>query len=93
MYAKFSKCELFKDKRQYLGHVIFKEGISADPDKIREIMEWNVPKHVLDVRSFMGITSYYRKFIEEFSTIVNPISSLKKKGKIFVWDLKCEESY
>ena len=59
LYAKFSKCEFFKDKIQYLGHAISKEGISMDPDKIRAIMEWHVPKDVWDVRSFMGITGYY----------------------------------
>ena len=64
-----------------------------DPNKIREIMEWHVPKDVSDERSFMGIIGYYRKFIEGFSKIVNPIISLQKKGKMFVWDLKCEERF
>ena len=71
--------------------MISKEGISTDPDKIRAIMERHVPKDILDVRSVMGITSYYRKFIEGFLKIVNPITSLEKKGKSIVWDLKCEE--
>ena len=93
MYAKFSKCELFKDKIQYLCHVISKEGISLDPDKIIAITEWHVPKDVSDVRFFMGITGYYQKFIEGFLKIVNPITSLQKKGKRFVWDLKCEEIF
>ena len=60
-----------------------KEGISVDPEKIRAIEDWLVPKDVIDVRSFMGITSYYRKFIEGFSRIENPIASLQKKGKKF----------
>ena len=64
-----------------------------DPNKIRAIMKWFVPKDISDVRSFMGITGYYRKFIEGFSRIVNPITSLQKKGKRFVWDLKCEEIF
>ena len=63
IYAKFSKCDFFKDKIQYLGHVITKDGISIDPDKIKAINEWPVPKDVTDVRSFMGITGYYRRFI------------------------------
>jgi len=93
LYAKFSKCEFFKDKIQYMGHVISKDGISVDTDKIKMIIEWPIPKDVSDVRSFMGITGYYRKFIEGFSRIANPITSLQKKGKKFVWDLKCEESF
>ena len=93
LYAKISKCELFRYKIQYLVHVISKEGISVDHDKIREIMEWLVPKDVSNVRSFMGITGYYRKFIKGFSKIANFIASLQKKGKIFVWGLKCEEIF
>ena len=93
LYAKFSQCELSKDKIQYLGHVISKEWILVDPDKIRAIMEWHIPKDVLYVQSFIGITSYYQKFTEGFSRIANPITSLQKKVKIFVWDLKCEERF
>ena len=93
LYAKFSKCDFFKDKIQYLGHVITKDGISVDPNKIKTINEWLVPKDVTDVRSFMEITGYYRRFIEGFSRITNPITSLQKKGKKFVWDKKCEESF
>jgi len=91
LYAKFSKCKFFKI--QYLGHVISKDGISIDPDKIKAIINWHVPKDVHGVISFMGITGYYRKFIEGFSKIANPITSLQKKGRKFVWDLKCEESF
>ena len=86
LFAKFSKCDFFKDKIQYLGHVVTKEGISVDPEKIKAIEDWPVPKDVTDVRSFMGITGYYRRFIEGFLRIVNPITSLQKKGKKFDWN-------
>ena len=85
LYAKFSKCAFFQDKIQYLGHVVTKEGILVDPEKIKAIEEWPVPKDVTDIQSFMGITSYYRRFIEGFSRIANPITSLQKKGKKFEW--------
>ena len=81
LYAKFSKCEFYKDKIQYLGHMISKEGILVDPNKIKPIIELHVPKDVTDARSFMGIIGYYRKFIEGFSNIANSITSLLKKGK------------
>ena len=64
-----------------------------DPNKIKSIIDWHVPKDVTDVRSFMGITGYYTKFIEGFSRIVNPITSLQKNGKEFVWDQKCEDCF
>ena len=70
-----------------------KEGISVDLEKIQAIEDWPVPKDVTDVRSFMGITGYYQRFIEGFSKIAKPITSLQKKGKKFDWNLKCEESF
>ena len=76
LFAKFSKCDFLKDKIQYLGHVVTEEGISVDPEKIKVIEDWPVPKDVTDVRSFMGITSYYRRFIKGFSRITNLITSL-----------------
>ena len=80
LYAKFSKCDFFKEQIQYLGHVISTEGISVDPKKIKTIMEWRVPKNVADIRSFMGLASYYRRFINGFSKIAFPITSLQRKG-------------
>jgi len=66
LYTKLSKCDFYKNKIQYLGHVIFGDGILVDPEKIKAIIDWLVPKDVTDVRSFMGIKGYYRKFIEGF---------------------------
>ena len=80
LYAKFSKCDFFKDKIQYLGHVVTKEGISVDPEKIKAIEKCLVLKDVNDVQLFMGFTCYYQRFIEGFSRIATPITSLQKKG-------------
>eukprot|EP00253_Pinus_taeda_P018339 PITA_18339 len=88
--AKFSKCDFFKEEIQYLGHVITKEGIAVDPEKIKTIMEWPIPKDVADIRSFMGLAGYYRRFVEGFSRIAYPITSLQKKGKVFMWTPKCQ---
>jgi hypothetical protein len=93
LYAKLNKCDFYKDKIQYLGHVISKEGIYVDPDKIKAIMEWFVPKDVTDIRYFMGIIGYYQRFIEGFSKIAYPITSLQKKGIKFNWTEKCQESF
>ena len=93
LYAKLEKCEFFKTEIQYLGHVISKEGIAVDPKKIHAISEWPVPKDVTDDRSFMGLTGYYRRFIEGFSKIAYPITSLQKKGVKFAWTSRCQESF
>eukprot|EP00253_Pinus_taeda_P022101 PITA_22101 len=93
LYAKFSKCDFFKEEIQYLGHVITKDGIAVDPEKIKAIMEWPVPKDVADVRSFMGLAGYYRRFVEGFSKVAFPITSLQKKGKAFHWTPNCQKSF
>ena len=61
----------------------------VDPQNIKAISEWHVPKDVADIRSFMGLTGYYQRFIQGFLKIAYPITSLKKKGVKFVWSLKC----
>jgi hypothetical protein len=88
LYTKFNKCDFYQKEIQYLGHVISSEGIVIDPEKINAIMEWPIPKDVADIRSFMGITRYYRRFIEGFSKMFYLITSLQKKGTKFNWSQK-----
>jgi hypothetical protein len=93
LYAKFNKCDFFQKQIHYLGHVLSKEGVAVDPDKIRSIMEWATPKDVSDIRSFMGLEGYYRRFIKGFSKIGCLITALQKKGKKFLWTQQCEERF
>jgi hypothetical protein len=83
LYAKLSKCSFYQKKIHYLGHIISKDGIKVDPEKIEAIREWSVPKNVIEVRSFMGLAGYYKRFIEGFSKISHPITSLQNKGVKF----------
>lgn len=83
LYAKYSKCDFFREQIQYLGHFITKKGIAVDPEKIKTIMEWSIPKDVADIRSFMGLAGYYIRFMEGFSMVAYPITSLQKKGRAF----------
>ena len=93
LYDKFSKCEFYKDKIQYLGHIISEQGLAVDSEKIKTIKEWPVPADVSAVRSFMGIAGYYRIFVEIFSAIAYPITSLQRKGVKFEWTEKCQNSF
>jgi hypothetical protein len=80
MYTKFDKCDFYQKEIQYLGHVILAEGIVIDLEMKKAIMEWPIPKDVADIWLFMGIIRYYCRFIEGFSKISYPITSLQKKG-------------
>ena len=75
-----------------MGHVVSKEGITVDPEMIRVIMECVAPKNVDEVRSFMGLAGYYRRFIRNFLQIYYPITSLQRKGKKFEWTEECATS-
>jgi hypothetical protein len=93
LYAKFSKCEFFQKQVHYLGHVISKEGVTVDPNKIRSIMEWPTPNDVSDTKSFMVLVGYYRRFIKLFSKNGCPITALQKKEVKFTWTSECEERF
>jgi len=79
LYAKFSKCEFWLDTIKFLGHTISSEGISVDPSKVQEVMDWKPPTSVHQIRSFLGLAGYYRKFILDFSRIAKPMTELLKK--------------
>ena len=93
LYAKFSKYDFWMKEVLFLGHIISKDGVSVDPSKVAAVMDWKQPKSVTEVRSFLGLAGYYRRFIQNFSTIAIPLTSLTKKDKKFIWDEKCEVSF
>jgi hypothetical protein len=93
LYAKYSKCEFRLDEVPFLGHIISNGGISVDPAKVREIVGWKIPSLVTDIQSFLGLVRYYRRFIEGFSKIVKPMTSLLEKGKEFKWSRECQDSF
>jgi hypothetical protein len=85
LYAKLSKCEFWIDEVPFLSHVISKGGIAVDPGKVKDVLDWVVPKTVKEVRSFLGLAGYYRRFIENFSKIAKPLTSLLEQGVDFSW--------
>ncbi|KAL0546427.1 hypothetical protein IC582_016335 [Cucumis melo] len=93
LYAKFSKCEFWLKQVSFLGHVVSKAGVSVDPAKIEAVTSWTRPSTVSEVRSFLGLAGYYRRFVENFSRIATPLTQLTRKGAPFVWSKACEDSF
>jgi hypothetical protein len=93
LYAKFSKCAFWLEEIQFLGHVLSAKGIAVDPSKIKDILEWNSPTTVHQVRSFLGLASYYHRFIPNFFKIVKPITGLLENDTKFDWSSKCNEAF
>jgi len=87
------KCSFFKKEIRYLGHVVSREGIKTDPEKISAVRDWPIPRTKKQVRSFLGFCSYYRKFVRGFSLIAKPLFSLTEDSVKFVWTEKCEEAF
>ncbi|KAJ9538872.1 hypothetical protein OSB04_031605 [Centaurea solstitialis] len=93
LYAKFSKCEFWLHEVQFLGHVVSRDGIKVDPAKIEAMMSWKSPTNPSEIRSFLGLAGYYRRFIQDFSKIASSLTVLTKKNAKFLWTDKQEEAF
>jgi hypothetical protein len=93
LYAKFSKCECWLTKVTFLGHVISAGGISVDPSKVKDGLNWMPPMNASEIRSFHGLAGYYRRFIKDFSKIAKAMTRLLEKNKDFDWIEECQASF
>jgi len=84
-----SKCEFWLNEVTFLGHVISDEGIFVDPKKVEAMLKWERPTNVTEIHSFLGLTGYYKRFIEEFSTIATPMTRLTRKETKWEWTPEC----
>ena len=90
---KPKKCHLFRTEVLYLGHIVSADGVSTDPEKVKAVRDWGVPKDLTDVRSFLGLCSYYRRFIPQFSVIAKPLTKLTEKNQEFRWGPDQDEAW
>jgi len=90
---KVKKCALFQESVAFLGHVVGRDGVHCDPEKIAVVQDWPHPQTVTEVRSFLGFATYYRKFIPEFSTIASPLTNLTRKDVGWEWTVDCEAAF
>ena len=87
------KCQFFKKSVAFLGHVISNDGVSTEPDKINAIVHWPTPANLAEVQSFLGLASYYRRFIHKFAEVAAPLHRLQEKGIPFFWSEQCNVAF
>ncbi|GJU10613.1 putative reverse transcriptase domain-containing protein [Tanacetum coccineum] len=93
LYAKFSKCDFWIHIVQFLGHLIDNQGLHVDPAKIKAVKNWTSPTTPTEVRQFLGLAGYYRRFIEGFSKIAKPLTKLTQKNKSYIWGEEQESAF
>ena len=87
------KCELFKTEVRYLGHVVSQHGVATDPDKIKAVSEWKAPESITELRAYLGIVNYYRKYCPDLATMLKPLNKLTAKGQTFDWGEEQQRSF
>ncbi len=87
-----SKCVFLREEVQYLGHTISKQGIGPDPSKVDKVQSFPVLTDVHKLRQFLGLASYYRRFIKNFASVCSPLNALTKKGISFQWTVQCQQA-
>ncbi|XP_075478898.1 uncharacterized protein LOC142519753 [Primulina tabacum] len=93
LYDKFSKCEFWQERMAFVGHIISRDGVEVDLSKVEAVKDWPVHKSVIEIRSFLGLDGYYRKFIQGFSSIAVPMTTLTEKNAKLIWRSECQESF
>ena len=93
LYTKFSKCEFLLTEMKFLGKVVSASGVSIDLKKVEAVMSWERPKSVFEIRSFLGLAGYFRRFIKDFSQLVAPMTRLTRKGVKFEWNDLCKKAF
>jgi len=93
LYSKLKKCEFWLQEVVFLGHVVTKEGIKVDPQKVKTITEWSTPTNVTKIRSFLDLVGHYQRFTEDFSKIASPLTNLLNKVNTFEWVGKLERAF
>jgi hypothetical protein len=92
-YANPKKCDFMKEEISFLGHRVSANGLKVDPEKVRAVADWKVPRDVHGVRSFFGFTNYFRRFIQGYSKMVVPLTDLTRKDMRFIWTSECQGAF
>ena len=90
---KLSKCHFLRESVEYLGHLITPQGLKPNPNQVKAVIEFPVPESVTNVRQFLGLTSYYRRFVAQFAKVAAPLHALTRKNAVFKWSDECQGAF
>ena len=93
LFGKLSKCEFWLSEIKFLGHVVSKDGVSVDSSKIEAILDWQPPKKVFKICSFLGLAGYYRHFVKDYSRIASALTKFTHKAVKFVYTEECDKAF
>ncbi|WVZ80143.1 hypothetical protein U9M48_027642 [Paspalum notatum var. saurae] len=93
LYAKFNKCAFWLREVSFLGHILSEKGVAVDPSKVEDVLNWKQLETITEIRIFLGLAGYYRRFIKDFSKTAKPMTSLTKKNAKYLRDPRCEEAF
>jgi hypothetical protein len=92
-FCRLDKCEFEQKELKYLGHIVGSEGVKVNPDKTQVISDWPTLSSVADIRSFLGLANYFRKFVQGFATLTAPLVRLTKSKTKWDWDPTCQQAF
>ena len=93
LYCRLHKCHFNEQEIKYLGHLVSSEGVRPDPEKVEKVKDWPEPTNVHETRQFLGLSNYFRKFIQGYSKLAQPLTDLTKKNKSWLWTEECQKVF
>lgn len=91
--VKLKKCQFAKQEIHYLGHILSAKGVHTDPEKVQAVLQWLTPNNVRELRGFLGLAGFYRKFVRHFVIIAKPLTNLLKKYSLFIWTSEHQQAF
>jgi hypothetical protein len=91
--VKLKKCSFAKQEIHYLGHILSAQGVQTDPEKVSAVMQWPTPANVRELRGFLGLAGFYRRFVRHFAILAKPLTQLLKKHQLFIWTTDHQKAF